>query len=80
MNFFASLLLVAYNYCTLSYTMAFWSKAEWEPELDRLQKHGFNVALVTAGLPKVWELSLRELGYGEAEIEAFIPDEAAAAW
>ena len=80
MNVFASLLLVAYNYCTLSYTMAFWSKAEWEPELDRLQRHGFNVALVTAGLPKVWELTLKELGYDEESIKAFIPDEAAAAW
>ena len=51
MNLFASLLLVAYNYCTLSYTMADWGKAEWTPELDRLEQNGFNVALVTAGLP-----------------------------
>lgn len=80
MNLFASLLLIAYNYCTLSYTMAFWSKAEWEPELDRLEANGFNVALVTAGLPKVWQLTLAEMGYPEKEIRAFIPDGAAAAW
>ena len=80
MNIFASLLLVAYNYCTLSYTMAFWSKTEWEPELDRLAANGFNVALVTAGLPKVWQDTLREMGYGDERIAAFIPDGAAAAW
>lgn len=80
MNLFASLLLVAYNYCTLSYTMADWGKAEWTPELDRLEQNGFNVALVTAGLPKVWQLTLEELGYPPERIAAFIPDRAAAAW
>lgn len=76
----ATALLVAYNYCTLSYTMAFWSQAEWEKELDRLEAHGFNVALVTAGLPKVWQETLREMGYDEKRIRDFIPDGAAAAW
>lgn len=71
---------VAYNYCTLSYTMAFWGKKEWREELDRLALYGFEMPLVQAGLPKVWQLTLRELGYPEDRIAAFIPDEAAAAW
>lgn len=71
---------VAYNYCTLSYTMAFWGKQEWREELDRLALYGFEMPLVQAGLPKVWQLTLRELGYPEDRIAAFIPDEAAAAW
>lgn len=71
---------VAYNYCTLSYTMAFWGKKEWREELDRLALYGFEMPLVQAGLPKVWQLTLRELGYPEERIAAFIPDEAAAAW
>ena len=71
---------VAYNYCTLSYTMAFWGKSEWREELDRLALYGFEMPLVQAGLPKVWQLTLRELGYPEDRIAAFIPDEAAAAW
>ena len=29
-------LRVAYNYCTLSYTFAYYSDAEWEREIDRL--------------------------------------------
>ena len=71
---------LAYNYCTLSYTMAFWSKDEWREELDRLAENGFNIALVLNGLPKVWQLTLREMGYPEARIRAFIADESAAAW
>ena len=71
---------VAYNYCTLSYTMAFWGKPEWREEIDRLALYGFEMPLVQAGLPKVWQLTLRELGYPEERIAAFIPDEAAAAW
>ena len=71
---------VAYNYCTLSYTMAFWGEREWREELDRLALYGFEMPLVQAGLPKVWQLTLRELGYPEDRIAAFIPDEAAAAW
>lgn len=70
----------AYNYCTLSYTMAFWDKAAWREEIDRLALYGFEYPLVMAGLPKVWQGVLRELGYPEERIAAFIPDEAAAAW
>ncbi len=70
----------AYNYCTLSYTMAFWDKAAWREEIDRLALYGFEYPLVQAGLGKVWQGVLRELGYPEERIAAFIPDEAAAAW
>ena len=70
----------AYNYCTLSYTMAFWDEAAWREELDRLALFGVEMPLVQAGLQKVWQLTLREVGYPEARIAAFLPDEAAAAW
>ncbi|MCR5413803.1 MAG: alpha-N-acetylglucosaminidase [Kiritimatiellae bacterium] len=65
----------AYNYCTLSYTMAFWSKKEWRDELDRLALHGFNAALLVAGLPEVWRETI-----GKEAAEGFISDEAASAW
>ncbi len=71
---------IAYNYCTLSYTFAFYSREEWTGELDRLEKAGYNVALLTDGTFKVWELTLRELGYGDKEIFDFLPDECARAW
>ena len=71
---------VAYNYCTLAYTMAFWGKSEWRAEIDRLALLGFNVALVEAGLPRVWQLTLSEMGFSDEQIKAFIPDEAAQPW
>lgn len=72
--------MVAYNFCTLSYTMANWDKEQWTAELDRLALYGFNMPLVQLGIPKVWTLTLRELGYPEERIRAFLPDDASAAW
>lgn len=71
---------IAYNYCTLSYTFAYYSDIEWQFEIDRLADAGYNVALVTDGTFKVWQLTLRELGYSEEDILKFIPDECARAW
>lgn len=70
----------AYNYCTLSYTMAFWDWQRWEREIDFLAINGYSHALVTAGLEKVWQETLRELGYPDKEIIKFIPNPAFAAW
>ena len=71
---------IAYNYCTLSYTFAYYSEYDWQVEVDRLADAGYNVALVTDGTFKVWQLTLRELGYCEEDILKFIPDECARAW
>ena len=71
---------IAYNYCTISYTMAFWDQTEWQKEIDRLALQGYNIALVTAGLQKVWDLTLQDMGYSEAQRKNYIADDAAAAW
>ena len=71
---------LAYNYCTLSYTFAYYSDEEWDAEIERLADRGYNVALVIDGTFKVWQQTLRSLGYSEEEIFAFIPDECARAW
>ena len=73
-------LRVAYNYCTLSYTFAYASDAEWTAEIDRLARAGYNAALVTDGTFKVWQLVLDEMGAGGETIRAFLPDECARAW
>lgn len=71
---------LAYNYCTLSYTFAYYGEKEWTAEIDRLAKKGYNVATVMDGTYKVWELTLRDLGCDEKDIFAFIPDECARVW
>jgi alpha-N-acetylglucosaminidase len=70
----------AFNYCTLSYTAAFWGWGRWQREIDFLALNGFNQALVTAGLEKVWRDTLRELGYPEDKIRRYIASPAYAAW
>ncbi len=70
----------AYNYCTLSYTSTHWDKSRWEQELDRLALAGYTHVLVTAGLERVWQQFLKEVGYPEDKIAAFIPNPAYAAW
>ena len=71
---------IAYNYCTPCYTFAYWGDEEWKAEIERIAKVGFNTALVIDGTFKVWQETLRELGYPEEKILEFIPDEAARAW
>ncbi|MBN2651701.1 MAG: alpha-N-acetylglucosaminidase [Spirochaetales bacterium] len=70
----------AYNYCTFSYTMAFWDWDRWERELDLLALYGVNQPLMVVGLEKVWQNTLRKLGFDEADIQAFIPSSAYKAW
>lgn len=70
----------AYNYCTLSYTAAFWDWKRWQQEIDFLALNGFTHALVTAGLEKTWEDFLIGLGYPRDKAIRFIPNPAFAAW
>lgn len=70
----------AYNYCTLSYTSSMWGQKAWTAEIDRMALNGINKMLVQAGLEKVWQMTLRELGYPKDKITAYIPNPAFAAW
>lgn len=73
-------IVFAYNYCTLSYTAAFWDWSRWQHELDFLALSGFTHALVTAGLEKTWEDFLIGAGYPKGDAIRFIPNPAFAAW
>lgn len=70
----------AYNYCTLSYTATHWNRERWVQELDRLALAGYTHVLVTAGLERVWQGFLQEIGYPRKKIRNFIPNPAYAAW
>lgn len=73
-------IVFAYNYCTLSYTAAFWDWKRWQHEIDFLALSGFTHALVTPGLEKTWEDFLIGLGYPRENAIRFIPNPAFAAW
>lgn len=42
------------NFCTHSYTMAFWDWQRWEQEIDWMALHGVNMPLVITGFECVW--------------------------
>ena len=70
----------AYNYCTLSYSMAFWGEKEWRDELDWLALNGVNVVLDLTAQEEVWRRFLTSLGYTHEEILKFIAGPAYYAW
>ena len=70
----------AYNYCTLSYSMAFWGEAEWQNELDWLALNGVNVVLDATAQEEVWRRFLSSLGYTHDEIKKYIAGPAYYAW
>lgn len=68
------------NYCTLSYSMAFWDWKRWELELDWMALHGINLCLDIVGTDVVWRNVLLQLGYTRAEIDKIIAGPAFQAW
>ncbi len=70
----------AYNYCTHSYTMAFWGEKEWRDELDWLALNGVNLVLDITAQEEVWRRFLGKIGYSHAEIKNFIAGPAYYAW
>ena len=68
------------NYCTFSYTMAFWTQERWEQEIDWMALHGINLPLMLVGTDVVWKNMLEELGYSKKDIERFIGGPGFQAW
>ena len=69
-----------FNYCTFSYTMAFWDWNRWQTELDWMALHGVNLPLAVVGEECVWRNMLLKLGYTKEEIGRFIAGPAFLAW
>ena len=69
-----------FNYCTFSYSMAFWDWKRWEQEIDWMALHGINLPLAIVGEECVWRNMLLKLGYSEEEVGKFIAGPAFLAW
>ncbi len=70
----------AYNYCTHSYSMAFWGEEEWRNELDWLALNGVNVVLDITGQEEVWRKFLMKEGYTHEEAKDFLAGPGYYAW
>ena len=69
-----------FNYCTYSYSMAFWDWDRWEQELDWMALHGVDLPLAAVGDECVWRNFLLRLGYAAGEVAELIPGPAYLAW
>ena len=68
------------NYCTFSYSMAFWDWERWQQEIDWMAMHGINLSLAITGAETVWRNMLLEIGYTKEEINEFIAGPGFLAW
>lgn len=69
-----------FNYCTFSYSMAFWDWNRWQEEIDWMALHGINMPLAAVGHECVWRNMMLRLGYTEEEVGKFIAGPAFLAW
>lgn len=69
-----------FNYCTFSYSMAFWDWERWEKEIDWMALHGINLPLAAVGYECVWKNVMERLGYSKKDIDEFIAGPAFLAW
>jgi alpha-N-acetylglucosaminidase len=70
----------ALNYCTINYTMSFYTWKDWERELDWMALNGVNLMLAPVGVEAVWQNTMTQLGFNQKEIFDFIPGPAFSAW
>lgn len=71
---------VYFNYCTLSYTAAWWDWARWEREIDFMALNGINMPLAPVGLEGVWYETLLKFNFTDAEARAFLAGPCFQAW
>ncbi len=69
-----------FNYCTFSYSMAWWDWDEWEKMIDWMALKGINMPLAATGQEGTWRAVLRELGFSEAQIGEFLVGPAYLPW
>lgn len=69
-----------FNYCTYSYSMAWWDWERWEKEIDWMALHGINMPLMIVGEEAVWQNTLKRLSYNDDEIKAFLSGPGFFAW
>ena len=69
-----------FNYCTFSYTMAWWDWAEWERMIDWMALKGINMPLSATGQEGTWRLVLRDMGFSERQIGEFLVGPAYLPW
>ena len=69
-----------FNYCTFSYSMAWWDWAAWQRMIDWMALKGINTPLAVTGQEAIWRTVLLELGFSKEQVAAFIVGPAYLPW
>lgn len=68
------------NYCTLSYSMAWWDWERWQWEIDFMAMNGVTMPLGMVGLEGVWYHALLRMGLSDKESREFLVGPGYFAW
>lgn len=68
------------NYCTVSYSAAWWDWKRWEREIDFMAMNSINMPLSVVGLEAVWYNTLLKYGFSDHEARRFLTGPGHFAW
>ena len=68
------------NYCTVSYTAAYWDWERWQREIDYMAMNAINTPLASVGLEAVWYNLLLKHRFTDEEARSFLAGPGHAAW
>lgn len=68
------------NYCTVSYSAAWWDWKRWQRELDYMAMNSINMPLSVVGLEAVWYNTLLKYGFTDLEARSFLAAPGHSAW
>ncbi len=68
------------NYCSFSYSAAWWDWERWQRELDFMAMNGVNMPLTIVGLEGVWYNALLKMGHTDQQAREYLSGPAYFAW
>jgi alpha-N-acetylglucosaminidase len=69
-----------FNYCTFSYSMAWWNWTQWQSMIDWMALKGINAPLAVTGQEAVWRRVLTDFGFTRRQIGDFLVGPAYLPW
>ncbi|HEU5358702.1 MAG TPA: alpha-N-acetylglucosaminidase [Gemmatimonadales bacterium] len=69
-----------FNYCTFSYSMAWWGWSDWQRMIDWMALKGINTPLAVTGQEAVWRATLLDLGFTRRQVADFLVGPAYLPW
>ena len=60
-----------FNYCTFSYSMAFWDWEQWQKMIDWMALNGINMPLAPMGQEIIWQRVYKKYGLSKEDLKDF---------